>query len=105
MKFILIGAFTLLYSVAFSQVQIQPKPQSQTHPNNFPENINNGVYYHSYVIYPEKLKTYFHSGEIPADFPKYDKNLSMNENRAIAKVWGRSNKHLIKEQFWYLLED
>jgi len=105
MKTIITVSLILFSSLAFSQIQVQPKPQAQTHPNNFPENIDNGVYYHSYVIYPEKLKTYFVSGEIPADFPKYDKNLTMAENRIIAKEWGKLNKQLIKEQFWYLLED
>jgi len=40
-----------------------------------------------YVVSDKKLPLFFLSGEIPADFPKYDSNLSKNKNVKIALKW------------------
>lgn len=64
-----------------------------------------GIYYSEYVIYPEKLKTYFISGEIPHEFPKYDKLKNSEENKTIARTWAKSNKEIIKPEFWYLFDN
>jgi hypothetical protein len=86
----------------FSQVTIQPKSEikSQVHKKE-----QGGKYYSEYVVRPEKLKTFFHSGEIPTDFPKYDKYKDFEANKLIAKEWARVNKNLIKQEYWYKFED
>jgi len=85
-----------------TQITIRPKSElkRQVHHDN-----NQGVYYSEYVVMPEKLKTFFHSGEIPTSFPKYDKYKTYDENKVIAKNWAKENKNLIKEEFWFKFED
>ncbi|MCB9188299.1 MAG: hypothetical protein H6599_03350 [Flavobacteriales bacterium] len=51
-----------------------------------------------YVLGKDKLVNYFVSGEIPADFPKYDANLSKEENEEIAKTWAKKNIDLFTEE-------
>jgi hypothetical protein len=52
-----------------------------------------------YVVHKEKLKTYFVSNQIPVDFPKYDKALSYDINKANAIEWAKKNAILFKENF------
>lgn len=85
-----------------SQVKIQPKSQLKS---QVKEKKEGGKYYSEYVVRPEKLKTFFHSGEIPSEFPKYDKYKSFDENKLIAKNWAKVNKSLIKQEFWHKFED
>lgn len=84
-----------------AQVKVTPKTsiKQQTH-----QKQEGGKYYSEYVVKPEKLKTFFHSGQIPSSFPKYDKYKTYDENKLIAKQWAKSNKMLIKEEFWYKFE-
>lgn len=110
MKVIAISVFCLLSASISAQV----KPKSEIRkisaerkeaPVSTPStNTNKGVYYSEYVIYPEKLKTYFVSETIPAEFPHYDKLKSFEENKEIAKTWAKANKELVKPQFWHLFE-
>ena len=103
---------TILFFVSLSisaqvnsnkSVQVLPKSgiKSQTHTKPKPE----GKYYSEYVVRPEKLKTFFESGIIPATFPKYDKLKTYDENKSIAKDWAKANKSLIKKEFWFKFED
>jgi hypothetical protein len=85
-----------------SQIVVQPKSEIKS---KVQEKKEGGKYYSEYVVQPEKLKTFFISGEIPADFPKYDKYKSYDENKLIAKSWAKANKSLIKQEFWYKFED
>lgn len=86
-----------------NSVQVKPKSElkSQTHTKQ----KSGGKYYSEYVVRPEKLKTFFIDGSIPASFPKYDKYKSYEENKAIAKSWAKVNKSLIKKEFWFKFED
>ena len=86
-----------------SSVQVKPKSElkSQTHTKQ----KSGGKYYSEYVVRPEKLKTFFHSGVIPTTFPKYDKLKTYDENKSIAKDWAKANKSLIKKEFWFKFED
>lgn len=95
----------LIFSFSFilnAQVKVEPKSsiKSQSHVKQ-----EGGQYYSEYVVKPEKLKTFFHTGEIPASFPKYDKYKSYDENKVIAKNWAKNNKMLIKQEYWYKFED
>jgi hypothetical protein len=108
MKIIALSIFCLVSAAAISQekemkelkkVTINKGSNSQT------AAPSQGVYYSDYVIYPEKLKTYFISGEIPQEFPKYDKLKSFEENKVIARTWAKANKELIKSDFWHLFEN
>lgn len=94
--------FTSLSFSVNSQINVKPKSElkSQTQ-----EKKEGGKYYSEYVVRPEKLKTFFHSGEIPVGFPKYDKYKTFDENKTIAKTWAKENKSLIKQEFWYKFED
>jgi hypothetical protein len=85
-----------------SQVKVQPKTEIKS---KVQEKKEGGKYYSEYVVQPEKLKTFFHTGEIPSEFPKYDKYKTYEENKIIAKNWGKANKSLIKQEFWYKFED
>ncbi len=117
MKSIAVSVFCLFTIAINAQVNsseavsIKPKSELKKVTNtaqSAPKNANgegNGKYYSDYIIYPEKLKTYFISGQIPADFPKYDKSKSHAENKQIAREWGKNNKHLIKDQFLHLVEE
>ncbi len=98
-------ASIILFALAFtanSQIKVQPKStlKSQTQPKK-----EGGKYYSEYVVRPEKLKTFFHTGEIPSDFPKYDKYKDFEANKVIAKAWAKANKNLIKQEFWNKFED
>jgi len=117
MKSITLSAFCL-FSVAINAqvntseaVSIKPKSElkkgsiTQQPISTTASGQSNGKYYSEYIVYPEKLKTYFISGEIPADFPKYDKSKTHEENKQIARQWGKNNKHLIKDQFLHLVEE
>jgi hypothetical protein len=86
-----------------SSVQVKPKSElkSQTHTKQ----KSGGKYYSEYVVKPEKLKTFFIDGAIPTSFPKYDKYKTYDDNKTIAKTWARSNKSLIKKEFWFKFED
>jgi hypothetical protein len=44
---------------------------------------------YNYVINDEKLKTLFINGEIPSGFPKYNHNISHQENKNIAIQWAQ----------------
>ncbi len=99
--FLSFSIFTLALSVN-AQVKVQSKSQLKS---QVQEKKEGGKYYSEYVVRPEKLKTFFHSGEIPTDFPKYDKYNTFEENKIIAKNWAKANKSLIKEEFWYKFED
>ena len=117
MKSIAVSVFCLFSIAVNAQVNsseaVSIKPKSELKkvtitPQSAPTTSNgegNGKYYSEYIIYPEKLKTYFISGEIPADFPKYDKSKTHEENKQIARNWGKNNKHLIKDQFLHLVEE
>jgi len=102
MKIITVLAALFIGLSVNAQVQVTPKSalKRQIH-----QNKNQGVYYSEYVVMPEKLKTFFHSGEIPTSFPKYDKYKTYDENKVIAKNWAKENKNLIKEEFWFKFED
>lgn len=110
MKVIAISVFCLL-SASLS-AQVKPKSEikkisaerNEVQATTPTTNTNKGVYYSEYVIYPEKLKTYFVSETIPAEFPHYDKLKSFEENKEIARVWAKANKELVKPQFWHLFE-
>ncbi|MFM7666901.1 MAG: hypothetical protein ACKO7D_01775 [Bacteroidota bacterium] len=98
-------SFFVFVSLSFSvnsQINVKSKSElkSQTH-----DKKEGGKYYSEYVVRPEKLKTFFHTGEIPADFPKYDKYKTFDENKTIAKAWAKENKSLIKQEFWFKFED
>lgn len=102
MKKLLFFTFLIFCMNGFSQVTIQPKSEikSQVHKKE-----QGGKYYSEYVVRPEKLKTFFHTGEIPTDFPKYDKYKDFEANKLIAKEWAKANKNLIKQEYWYKFED
>jgi hypothetical protein len=110
MKVIAISVFCLL-SASLS-AQVKPKSEikkiradrNEVQATTPTTNTNKGVYYSEYVIYPEKLKTYFVSETIPTEFPHYDKLKSFEENKEIARVWAKANKELVKPQFWHLFE-
>lgn len=101
MKSFYVSAFLLSSFCITAQVKVTPKNsiKTQTH-----QKQEGGKYYSEYVVKPEKLKTFFHSGQIPSSFPKYDKLKSYDENKLIAKQWAKSNKMLIKQEFWYKFE-
>lgn len=99
-QFVLFSIFGLIMCVN-AQVKVQPKSQLKS---QVKEKKEGGKYYSEYVVRPEKLKTFFHSGEIPTEFPKYDKYKSYDENKLIAKNWAKANKNLIKQEFWYKFE-
>jgi hypothetical protein len=94
---LLLSSFTLK-----AQVKVTPKNsiKTQTH-----QKQEGGKYYSEYVVKPEKLKTFFHTGQIPTSFPKYDKLKTYDENKSIAKQWAKNNKGLIKQEFWYKFEN
>jgi hypothetical protein len=94
---LLLSSFTLK-----AQVKVTPKNsiKTQTH-----QKQEGGKYYSEYVVKPEKLKTFFHTGQIPTSFPKYDKLKTYDENKLIAKQWAKNNKGLIKQEFWYKFEN
>ena len=108
MKILALSIFSLVTASAFSQEKEMKElkkvtfDKQTTYPTATPPS---GVYYSDYVIYPEKLKTYFISGEIPLEFPKYDKLKSFEENKVIAKTWAKANKELVKSEYWYLFEN
>jgi hypothetical protein len=99
--FVAFSIFALSLSVK-SQVKVQPKTEIKS---KVQEKKEGGKYYSEYVVQPEKLKTFFHTGEIPSEFPKYDKYKTYEENKIIAKNWAKANKSLIKQEFWYKFED
>ncbi len=99
--FVAFSIFAFSLSVK-SQVKVQPKTELKS---KVQEKKEGGKYYSEYVVQPEKLKTFFHTGEIPAEFPKYDKYKTYDENKVIAKEWAKINKNLIKQEFWYKFED
>ena len=99
--FVSFAIFALILS-ANSQVKVQPKSALKS---QVKEKKEGGKYYSEYVVRPEKLKTFFHTGEIPAEFPKYDKYITYDENKLIAKNWAKANKNLIKQEFWNKFED
>jgi hypothetical protein len=94
---LLLSSFTLK-----AQVKVTPKNsiKTQTH-----QKQEGGKYFSEYVVKPEKLKTFFHTGQIPTSFPKYDKLKTYDENKSIAKQWAKNNKGLIKQEFWYKFEN
>lgn len=94
--------FLFLSYFCLSQIKVLPKSsiKTQKHQSN-----KGGIYYSEYVVNPEKLKTFFHSGQIPSSFPKYDKFKTHDENKIIAKQWAKNNKGLIKQEFWYKFEN
>lgn len=94
---LLLSSFTLK-----AQVKVTPKNsiKTQTH-----QKQEGGKYFSEYVVKPEKLKTFFHTGQIPTSFPKYDKLKTYDENKLIAKQWAKNNKGLIKQEFWYKFEN
>ena len=110
MKVIAISVFCLL-SASLS-AQVKPKSEIKkitAERNEMPASTpttttNKGVYYSEYIIYPEKLKTYFINETIPSEFPHYDKFKTRDENKEIAKTWAKANKELVKPQFWHLFE-
>ncbi|HBW85969.1 MAG TPA: hypothetical protein DEF82_04270 [Crocinitomicaceae bacterium] len=101
MKSILVFVLLFLCNSYIAQLKVSPKSslKTQKHHGN-----NGGKYYSEYVVQPEKLKTFFHSGQIPSSFPKYDKFKSYDENKLIAKQWAKNNKMLIKQEYWYKFE-
>lgn len=107
MKIIALSVFCIITTVVFSQNSVSrelkktPIDQQENSTTKKPQ----GVYYSDYVIHPEKLKTYFLSESIPADFPKYDKLKTFEENKIIARNWAKANKELVKSEYWYLFEN
>ena len=101
MKIVSVLGMVLLSFSINAQLQVSPKTsiKSQTYKKQ-----EGGKYYSEYIVKPEKLKTFFHSGQIPSSFPKYDKYKTYDENKLIAKQWAKSNKTLIKQEFWYKFE-
>jgi hypothetical protein len=101
-SFFFLVVFLVIGNSLHSQFSVQPKSEikSQVYKNH-----DGGKYYSEYVVRPEKLRTFFNSGEIPDDFPKYDKDKTFHENKIIAKSWARENKSFIKQEFWYKFED
>jgi hypothetical protein len=107
MKIIALSVFFIVTTVVFSQNSVSKdlKKTSINQQENSEIKKSQGVYYSDYVIHPEKLKTYFITGEIPQQFPKYDKLKSFEENKVIAKTWAKANKELVKSEYWYLFEN
>ena len=107
MKIIALSVFCIVTTVVFSQNSVSKdlKKTSINQQENSEIKKSQGVYYSDYVIHPEKLKTYFITGEIPQQFPKYDKLKSFEENKVIAKTWAKANKELVKSEYWYLFEN
>ncbi len=108
MKVLALSIFCLVTISTFSQVKEIKQPKKVTFDKQTSQPIvkePKGVYMSEYIIYPEKLKTYFITGEIPVDFPKYDKQKSHEENKVIARTWSKANKNLIKSEFWHLFEN
>jgi len=99
--FVALSIFAFTLSVN-SQVKVQPKTEIKA---KVQQKKEGGKYYSEYVVRPEKLKTFFHTGEIPSEFPKYDKYKTYDENKTIAKAWAKENKSLIKQEFWFKFED
>ena len=101
MKIVYVLGIVLLSFSINAQLEVSPKTsiKSQTYKKQ-----EGGKYYSEYIVKPEKLKTFFHSGQIPSSFPKYDKYKTYDENKLIAKQWAKSNKTLIKQEFCYKFE-
>jgi hypothetical protein len=107
MKIIALSVFCIVSASVFSQNAVSrdlKKTNTDTQENSTTKKPQ-GVYYSDYVIHPEKLKTYFVSGEIPQDFPKFDKLKTFDENKVIARNWAKVNKELVKPDYWYLFEN
>ncbi len=104
MKKIYFTSFIVFAAILSAKAQIKVQPKSGLK-SQVKEKKEGGKYYSEYVVRPEKLKTYFHTGTVPTNFPKYDKYKSFDENKAIAKQWAKTNKDLIKNEFWYKFED
>lgn len=51
-----------------------------------------------YIIPTKKLMSFFKTGEIHADFPMYDTNLTKEENKAIARDWAAAHKELLTDE-------
>jgi hypothetical protein len=107
MKIIALSVFCIVSASVFSQnaVSRDLKKTSIDTQENSSTKKPQGVYYSDYVIHPEKLKTYFVSGEIPQDFPKFDKLKTFDENKVIARTWANANKELVKSDYWHLFEN
>ena len=107
MKIIALSVFCVVSISVFSQKSVSRdlKKTSIDQQENSETKKSQGVYYSDYVIHPEKLKTYFISGEIPQDFPKFDKLKTFDENKVIARNWAKVNKELVKSEYWYLFEN
>jgi len=88
-----------------SNKSVQVKPKSELNSQTHIKQKSGGKYHSEYVVRPEKLKTFFEIGVIPASFPKYDKLKTYDENKSIAKNWAKTNKSLIKKEFWFKFED
>jgi hypothetical protein len=107
MKIIALSVFCVVSISVFSQKSVSRdlKKTSIDQQENSETKKSQGVYYSDYVIHPEKLKTYFISGEIPVEFPRYDKLKTFDENKITARNWAKANKELVKSEYWHLFEN
>lgn len=91
-----------------SSLVIQVKAQTSNDPN-LPKNISDyskekpmvvDGYQQPYIIKDKKLATYFKSGQIPTDFPKFDYSKTKKENKGLIKDWyyKGNNKDLLSPE-------
>lgn len=92
LKFITLGIGLLVASVSFGQ----RVPQNNNNGKGSSESVSSQT--PMYAFDTKKLASYFISGQIPADFPKYDATLTKEENKEIAKNWAKQHQDLITEE-------
>ncbi|MEN9303727.1 MAG: hypothetical protein RL264_2156 [Bacteroidota bacterium] len=100
MKKIILPFFVLLGLNLSAQIQPKSELKSVKVEQTQPKPNDPMAAPREYLIHPDKLKLAFISGQIPADFPKYNNDLDKKANIEIAKTWARANRHLILEKYW-----
>lgn len=91
--------FTLLFVFgAWSQEKVKDLPKEVPTNIQKPMKVESQEYIPLKQLYvvknPKKLMTYFKSGEIPADFPKYDHDKTKEENVKIAVNWAKTGNNM-----------
>ncbi|MEY3048399.1 MAG: hypothetical protein RL365_437 [Bacteroidota bacterium] len=51
-----------------------------------------------YILDIKTLRTCFKKGKIPRDFPEYENDLSLNDNKNIALKWAKKHKRLLTKE-------
>lgn len=51
-----------------------------------------------YILDIKTLQTCFKKGEIPRDFPRYDNELTFNDNKLIVLKWAKKHKRLLTQE-------